>query len=68
MPFFPESVIGKRQEKLTAINCISYLQHRKISFSFVYVQNNVGTAALQRFCSNTEYQILIPVTEGLPWP
>lgn len=26
------------------------------------------SAALQRFCSNIEYQILIPVTEGLPWP
>lgn len=26
------------------------------------------SAALQRFCSYTEYQILIPVTESLPWP
>lgn len=26
------------------------------------------SAALQRFCSNTEYQILIPIAEGLPWP
>lgn len=54
-PFFPESVIGKRQEQLTALNYTIYLQHRKIGFSFVYMQNSVSTPAK---CCTSEVLLL----------
>lgn len=67
MAFYPESIIGKRQDQLTAINCTSYLQQRSVA-SHLYTYRTVlvllQSGAFQRFCFNIVYPRLVSVTES----